>query len=74
MTNLEQYHLALEAGNTQEATRLANLIDWMAEVPALPPRKINTTAADNASKRCGFDYEGAILARDERMITRLFYS
>ncbi len=73
MTNLEQYHIALEAGNIQEATRLANLIDWMAEVPAIPSRAVNTTAADNASKRCGFDYEGAILARDERILTQGFY-
>lgn len=68
MTSIEAYELALNNGDIAEALRLANVIDFAAEAPAIAPRTIDTTAADNAAKRTGFDYEGAILARDERLL------
>ena len=71
MTNTEllaAFNTALETGNTTEALRLANIVDFIAAAPAIAPRTIDTTAADNASKNFGFDFEGAILARGERMM------
>ena len=65
---LAAFNNALETGNTTEALRLANIVDFIAAAPAIAPRTIDTTAADNATKRRGFDYERAILARDERMM------
>lgn len=71
MTNtqlLAAYNIALNTGDITEALRLANLVDFIAAAPSIAPRIIDTTAADNAAKRTGFDYEGAILARDERLL------
>jgi flagellar basal body P-ring protein FlgI len=68
MTSIESYELALNNGDIAEALRLANIIDFAAEAPAIAPRTIDTTAADNAAKRTGFDYERAILARDEILL------
>jgi hypothetical protein len=64
---LADYQSALEAGDRAEALRLANVIDWEAVTPALPTKAIDTTAADNATKLRGFDYENAILARQEHL-------
>jgi len=58
-------------GNMDFAKIIANSPEYLAEIETvseLPKPQINTTAADNASKRIGFDYEKAILARDERMM------
>lgn len=71
MTNTEllaAYNIALNTGDIPEALRLANIVDFIAAAPAIAPRIIDTTAADNTAKRTGFDYEGAILARDERLL------
>jgi hypothetical protein len=65
---LAAYNLALNTGDITEALRLANLVDFVAAAPAIAPRIIDTTAADNASKNTGFDFEGAILARGERLL------
>jgi hypothetical protein len=63
------FHEALEAGDMDTARRLANSIDWVAAAPVIPPRVIDTTAADNVARRSpGLDFEGMILARDERMM------
>jgi len=66
---------AIEMGNITFAKIIANSPEYIAEVEAdaiafhnRPKAPINTTAADNASKRSGFDFEGAILARDERLL------
>lgn len=62
---------ALDMGNMKFALIIANSPEYLAEIestPDLPKAEIDTTAADNASKRVGFDYEKAILARDERMM------
>jgi hypothetical protein len=64
---LADYQSALEAGDRAEALRLAKVIDWEAVTPALPAKVVDTTAADNATKRHGFDYENAILARQEHL-------
>ena len=71
MTNIEllaSYTTALNNGDITESLRLANLVDFVAAAPAIAPRIIDTTAADNAAKRSGFDYERAILIRDERLL------
>jgi hypothetical protein len=71
MTNAEllaAYTTALNNGDITESLRLANLVDFVAAAPAIAPRIIDTTAADNAAKRSGFDYERAILIRDERLL------
>jgi hypothetical protein len=67
--------MALDMGNMEFAKIIANSPEYRAEVEAdaiafhnRPKAPINTTAADNASKRSGFDFEGAILARDERLL------
>lgn len=65
---LAAYNTALNTGDITEALRLANLVDFVAAAPAIAPRIIDTTAADNASKNFGFDFEGAILARGERLL------
>ena len=65
---LAAYNIALNTGDITEALRLANLVDFVAAAPAIAPRIIDTTAADNASKNFGFDFEGAILARGERLL------
>jgi hypothetical protein len=65
---LAAYNIALNTGDITEALRLANLVNFVAAAPAIAPHIIDTTAADNASKRFGFDYERAILARDERLL------
>jgi hypothetical protein len=65
---LAAYNIALNTGDITEALRLANIVDFVAAAPAIAPRLIDTTAADNASKNFGFDYERAILARDERLL------
>ena len=70
MTNTEllaSYNTALNTGDITEALRLANLIDFVVAAPAIAPHTIDTTAADNASKNTGFDFEGAILRRDEAL-------
>lgn len=64
---LADYQSALEAGDRAEALRLANAIHWEAITPALPAKAVDTTAADNAAKRRGFDYENAILSRQEHL-------
>jgi hypothetical protein len=71
MTNTEllaAYTTALNNGDITESLRLANLVDFVAAAPAIAARIIDTTAADNAAKRSGFDYERAILIRDERLL------
>lgn len=67
--------MALDMGNMEFAKIIANSAEYIAEVEAeaiafhnRPKAPIDTTAADNATKRTGFDYEGAILARDERLL------
>lgn len=62
---------AIDMGNMDFAKIIANSPEYLAEIETvseLLKPQINTTAADNASKRIGFDYEKAILARDERMM------
>ena len=62
---------AINMGNMEFAKIIANSPEYLAEIEKiseLPKAQINTTAADNASKRVGFDYEKAILARDERIM------
>lgn len=67
--------MALDMGNMAFAKIIANSPEYIAEVDAdaitfhnRPKAPIDTTAADNASKRSGFDFEGAILARGERLL------
>jgi len=67
--------MALDMGNMAFAKIIANSPEYIAEVEAgviafhnRPKAPIDTTAADNASKRSSFDFEGAILARGERMM------
>ena len=65
-TLLETYYEALDRGDTAEAARLANSINWNAIVPLVKReliRQINFAALPKAGER---DVEGAILARDER--------
>lgn len=75
MSNTELLATALDAGNITLAKTIANSAAYIAEVEAdaiafhsRPKAPINTTAADNATKRTGFDYEGAILTRGERLL------
>ena len=75
MSNTDLLAAALDAGNITLAKAIANSAAYIAEVEAdaiafhsRPKAPINTTAADNASKNYGFDFEGAILARDERLL------
>lgn len=75
MTNTGLLAAALDAGNIALAKTIANSLEYRDEVEAAaiayqnrPKAPINTTAADNATKRSGFDFEGAILARDERLL------
>jgi hypothetical protein len=75
MTNAELIAAATESGNIALALKIANSPAYIAEVEAQvvvfhsrPKTTIDTTAADYAAKRTGFDYEGAILARDERLL------
>jgi len=63
---------AIEMGDIYLALSLANSVEYANEIEsatlafrARPKPAIDTTAADNASKRFGFDFEGAILTRDE---------
>jgi hypothetical protein len=67
--------MALDMGNMAFAKIIANSAEYIAEVEAdaiafhnRPKAPIDTTAADNASKKFGFDFEGAILARGERLL------
>ena len=67
--------MALDMGSMEFAKIIANSPEYLAEVEAealayhsRPKAPVNTTAADNATKRFGFDYEAAILARDERLL------
>jgi hypothetical protein len=62
---IEAFNTALNTGNIVEATRLANIIDFVASAPIITTRSVNTTASDNAARRTGFDYEQAILSRQE---------
>ena len=62
------YLAALESGNIAEAVRLANLVDFIAEAPAIPIKPIDTRAADYAAlnrKPRHLDFERRILIRDE---------
>ena len=63
---------AIDSGDISLALSLANSVEYSNEVDCAtlafhsrPKPAIDTTAADNASKRLGFDWEGAILTRDE---------
>jgi hypothetical protein len=63
---------AIDTGDIYLALSLANSVEYANEIEATatafrnrPKESINTLSADNASKRCGFDFEGAILTRDE---------
>jgi len=62
------YHESLENGNTAEVLRLANLVDFVAiadaEMLANPMPKPEKNFKFSVPQ--GFDYENAILARDER--------
>ena len=67
--------MALDMGNMVFAKIIANSPEYIAEVEAnaiafhnRQKAPIDTTAADNASKNFGFDFEGAILARGERLL------
>jgi len=67
--------MALGMGNMVFAKIIANSPEYIAEVEDdaiafhnRPKAPIDTTAADNVSKRSGFDFEGAILARNERIL------
>ena len=69
----ERIHAAVEAGDLIEAKQLANSPEYIAavksdaeEFSSRPKTPIDTTAADNSTKRFGYDFERAILARDER--------
>lgn len=75
MTNTELLSKAINAGNISMANTIANSPEYRAEVDAQavafhsrPKEQADTTPADNASKVCGFDFEGAILARGERFL------
>jgi len=64
--------MAINMANIEIAKIIANSPEYTAEIDAQAAAAIikpviDTTAADNASKRSRFDYEGAILARQERM-------
>jgi hypothetical protein len=66
---------AIEMGNITFAKIIANSPEYIAEIEAQsiafynrPKPVINTNAADYAAKLSGFDFEGAILARDERLL------
>ena len=63
---------AIDAGDISLALSLANSVEYSNEIESetlafhsRPKPLIDTTAADNASKLFGFDWEGAILTRDE---------
>jgi hypothetical protein len=62
------YHEALENGNTTEVLRLANIVDFVAiadaDMLANPMPKPEKNFKFSVPQ--GFDYENAILARDER--------
>lgn len=64
------YHEALNNGNTAEVIRLANIVDFVAIADAEMAANPIAKPAKNF-KFClpaeGFDYENAILARDERL-------
>lgn len=75
MKTTEKMEAALNAGDIATVLNLANSPAYRAEIEAEAAAyhnrakpAIDTTAADNATKRRGFDYEGAILARDERLL------
>jgi hypothetical protein len=78
MKPTEKLTAALDAGNITLAKNIANSAVYCAEIEAKaeayhnqPKAAIDTTAADNATKRRGFDYERAILAREERVLHSL---
>lgn len=63
---------AIDSGNISLALSLANSAEYANEIDfatmtfhSRPKPPVDTTAADNESKRCGFDFERAILTRDE---------
>jgi len=67
--------VAIDMGNMTFAKIIANSLEYRAEIEAAaiafhnrPKAPIETTAADNASKLSGFDFERAILVRDEPLL------
>ena len=63
---------AIDSGDISLALSLANSVEYSHEIESAtlafwsrPKPPIDTTAADNSSKHYGFDFEGAILTRDE---------
>lgn len=75
MNTTELLSQAINSGDIALAKSIANSPEYHAEMDAdaaafhnRPKPVIDTTSADNASKNTGFDFEGAILARGERLL------